>query len=42
VRPWREDPSSASVPTEGPSVRVWTYEATDFLPREDIVVRYRR
>jgi hypothetical protein len=27
---------------KGPSVRVWTYEATDFLPREDIVVRYRR
>lgn len=26
----------------GPSVLVWTYEATDFLPREDIVVRYRR
>lgn len=27
---------------KGPSVRVWTYEATDFLPREDILVRYRR
>jgi hypothetical protein len=27
---------------KGPSVRVWTFEATDFLPREDIVVRYRR
>ena len=27
---------------KGPSVQVWTYEATDFLPREDIVVRYRR
>jgi hypothetical protein len=27
---------------KGPSVRVWAYEATDFLPREDIVVRYRR
>lgn len=26
----------------GPSVRVWTYEATEFLPREDIVVSYRR
>lgn len=27
---------------KGPSVRVWTYQATHFLPREDIVVRYRR
>jgi hypothetical protein len=27
---------------KGPSVRVWIYEASDFLPREDIVVRYRR
>jgi hypothetical protein len=27
---------------KGPSVRVWTYEATDFQPRKDIVVRYRR
>lgn len=27
---------------KGPSVQVWTYEATEFLPREDIVVRYRR
>jgi hypothetical protein len=27
---------------KGPSVRVWTYEAEDFLPREDIVVSYRR
>lgn len=26
---------------KGPSVRMWTYEARDFLPREDIVVRYR-
>jgi hypothetical protein len=27
---------------KGPSVRVWTYEAENFLPREDIVVRYVR
>lgn len=27
---------------KGPSVRVWTYEARDFMPREDVVVRYRR
>ena len=27
---------------KGPSVLVWTYEARDFMPREDIVVRYRR
>lgn len=27
---------------KGPSVRVWTFDATEFLPREDIVVRYRR
>jgi hypothetical protein len=26
----------------GPSVRVWTYEAENFLPHADIVVSYRR
>lgn len=41
--PGAKDPTfSYPFRPKGPSVRVWTYEATDFLPREDIVVRYRR
>jgi hypothetical protein len=41
--PGARDPSfSHPFQPKGPSVRVWTYEARDFLPREDIVVRYRR
>ena len=41
--PGAKDPTfSHPFRPKGPSVLVWTYEATDFLPREDIVVRYRR
>jgi len=41
--PGAKDPTfSYPFEPKGPSVRVWTYEARDFLPREDIVVRYRR
>jgi hypothetical protein len=41
--PGAQDPQfSYPFRPKGPSVQVWTYEATDFLPREDIVVRYRR
>ena len=41
--PGARDPTfSHPFQPKGPSVRVWTYEARDFLPREDIVVRYRR
>lgn len=41
--PGAKDPSfSYPFRPRGPSVLVWTYEAQDFLPREDIVVRYRR
>ena len=41
--PGAKDPTfSYPFQPKGPTVRVWTYEARDFLPREDIVVRYRR
>jgi hypothetical protein len=41
--PGAKDPTfSYPFRPRGPSVRVWTYEAEDFLPREDILVRYRR
>lgn len=41
--PGAKDPTfSYPFRPKGPSVRVWTYEARDFMPREDIVVRYRR
>jgi hypothetical protein len=41
--PGAQDPQfSYPFRPKGPSVQVWTYGATDFLPREDIVVRYRR
>jgi hypothetical protein len=41
--PGARDPSfSYPFRPSGPSVRVWTYEADDFLPRKDIVVSYRR
>lgn len=40
--PGAKDPSfSYPFRLKGPSVLVWTYEARDFLPREDMVVRYR-
>jgi hypothetical protein len=41
--PGAQDPQfSYPFRPKGPSVRVWSYEARDFLPGEDIVVRYRR
>lgn len=41
--PGAKDPTfSYPFRPKGPSVRVWTYEARDFMPREDVVVRYRR